>query len=109
MNSPSPNGPNGTSDRDAGGRFRKGNPGGPGNPMARRIGKLRAALIRSVTPDEVRQIIASLVKAAKDGDVSAAKLLFDRLLGPPVQADYEERIDAMERSIESQNHQQRSY
>ena len=83
MNSPSPSGPNVASDRDAGGRFRKGNPGEPGNPMARRVGKLRAALIRSVTPDEVRKIIAGLVKAAVDGDVSAAKLLFDRLLGPP--------------------------
>ncbi len=101
MSKPSPNGANGTSDRDTRGRFRKGNPGGPGNPMARRVGKLRAALIRSVSPDEVREIIASLVKAAKGGDKSATRLLFDRILGPPIQADYEERLATLERLVEA--------
>jgi len=105
MSSPSPNGANGSSGRDAGGRFRKGNPGGPGNPMARRVGKLRSALVRSVSPNEVKEIITGLVKAATAGDVSAAKLLFDRLLGPPVQADYEERLGTLERLAES-THQQ---
>lgn len=102
MNSPSPNRGNGSPDRDARGRFRKGNPGGPGNPMAKKVGRLRAELIRSVTLAEVRKIAKGLIQAAIDGDVSAAKLLFDRLFGPPVQADYEERIDILESFIESQ-------
>lgn len=109
MISPSPKGANGASDRDARGRFRKGHPGGPGNPMAKRVGQLRAALIRAVTPDAVRKIIDSLVEAARNGDVPAAKLIFDRALGQPVQADYEERLGALERLLESYNHQRRGH
>ena len=37
--------------RDANGRFVKGNPGGPGNPFARKVAVLRTALINFVTVD----------------------------------------------------------
>src|SRR5437660_2256427 len=37
--------------RDALGRFTKGNPGGPGNPFARKVAALRMALINFVTVD----------------------------------------------------------
>jgi hypothetical protein len=39
VNAPSPNGFNGNA-KDAKGRFAKGNPGGPGNPLAARVGAL---------------------------------------------------------------------
>ncbi len=104
MSSPSPNGSNGASNRDAGGRFRKGNPGGPGNPLAKKVGQLRAALVESVSPEEVKEVVARIVELAKGGDVPAMKLLFDRILGPPIQADYEERLATLEQLVESKSH-----
>jgi hypothetical protein len=75
MTSPSPNG------RNARGRFAKGNLGGPGNPYARRVADLRAALLESVTEQDIRAVARALVKRAKEGEVPAVRELLDRLLG----------------------------
>lgn len=91
MTAPSPNG------RDGKGRFAKGNKGGPGNPHAVQVGKLRAALLNAVTEDDIREIAAGLVRQAKGGNVPAARELLERLLGPPVASDIIERLDELER------------
>jgi hypothetical protein len=78
MSSPSTNGLNG---RGAGGRFAAGNPGGPGNPHAKRVAALRAALLDGVTPEDVTEVVRLLVTAAKAGNVPAARELLDRCLG----------------------------
>ena len=39
---------NGTSGRKPNGQYAKGNPGGPGNPYARHVARLRASLIEAV-------------------------------------------------------------
>jgi hypothetical protein len=70
-----------STNRNAAGRFLPGNPGGPGNPHAGKVGKLRTALIEAVTEQDIKEVVASLVKAAKSGDIPAAKLLFDRVIG----------------------------
>ena len=70
VHSPSPDGANG---RDAGGRFTRGNPGGPGNPFARRIAELRRAAIATVTEDDIQAVITALIAKAKQGDVAAAR------------------------------------
>ena len=72
---PSPNG------RNARGRFAKGNLGGPGNPYAKRVADLRAALLESVTEQDIRAVARALVKRAKEGEVPAVRELLDRLLG----------------------------
>jgi hypothetical protein len=94
--SPSPNGRNG---RDAGGRFAKGNAGGPGNPFSRRAAELRTALYEAVTPDDLRAIVKKLVKHAKAGDVTAAREVLNRLLGKPEPVDLLERIEALEQRL----------
>ncbi len=94
---PSPNGSNG---RDGSGRFAAGNAGGPGNPYAQRVGKLRSALLDAVNEDDLRGVIAALVEKAKDGNVAAAKILFNRCLGPPIASDILERIEALEQQTE---------
>jgi hypothetical protein len=38
-------------------------------------------MVASVTPADIRAVMASLVKEASSGDVAAAKLLFDRVIG----------------------------
>ena len=51
---PKANGANGG--RDAGGRFTKGNAGGPGNPHARRVAHLRVRIVEAVTDDDLAHV-----------------------------------------------------
>jgi hypothetical protein len=67
--------------------------------MGKKVGQLRTALLRSVTATELRQVVKKLVQNAVAGDVQAAKVLLDRLLGPPIASDYEERVAALERIV----------
>jgi hypothetical protein len=75
---PSTNGANG---RDANGRFGKGNAGGPGNPHAKQVAQLRAALFAAVTEDDLKEVVAALLNRAREGDIAAIRELLDRLLG----------------------------
>lgn len=93
MASPSPNGANGRGPR---GRFTAGNPGGPGNPYAARVGRWRQLLAESLTDKEMAAVIAALVKAAKAGEPWAVREVMDRTLGKPVEADLIERLEALE-------------
>src|SRR5437016_81004 len=89
---------NGASGRGPGGRFTAGNAGGPGNPHAGAVGRLRSALLGAVTEEDVRAIVARLVQMAKDGDVRAIREVLDRALGRPVEADLIERMEALEQA-----------
>jgi len=91
--SPSRKGANG---RDARGRFVPGNAGGPGNPHAAQVARLREELLQAVTAADLRDVIEAILVKAKTGDPIAAKLLFDRLLGPAIAIDIMERIEALE-------------
>ena len=84
--------------RVAGGRFGPGNKYAKGNPHARRVARLRAELLRTVTPAGLREVVRALLNQAKSGDVAAAKELLQRLLGPPVELDLLERLGAWRRS-----------
>ena len=90
---PSTNGSNG---RDAAGRFAKGNAGGPGNPFARRVARLRASLLDAVSEEDLGEVVAGLMQAAKKGDVAAAKLLLSYVLGQPTPAVDPDRVDVHE-------------
>ena len=98
MSSPSGNGQG--RDRDGLGRFAPGNRGGPGNPHASKVAKLRAALLEAVTLDDVRDVLAALVQEAREGNVSAMKLFFDRTLGQPEAVDVLERMSELEMLLE---------
>ncbi len=104
---PSTNGGNGG--RDEQGRFTKGNPGGPGNPYARRVAALRSALLETVTGDDIRELARALLESAKGGDVPAARLLLGYAIGAahailpadPDRVDLEDqRLQAEKRSHE---------
>ena len=98
--SPSPNG--GQSGRGPGGRFAKGNPGGPGNPHAAQVGKLRGELLKEMKGSDVALAIKTMREvmknsAAKDSDrLRAAELLLERALGKPIEADLLERMEDLE-------------
>ena len=55
----------------------------PGNKAAAgrssRAMELRKAFVDAVSVEDIQAIAAALVKSAKDGDISAAKLVLDRL------------------------------
>jgi hypothetical protein len=69
--------------RDAGGRFAKGNPGGPGNPYPRRVAALKLALLNCVTEEDIVAIAKAVIEEAKAGNIPAAKLIFQYVLGKP--------------------------
>ena len=60
-------------------------PGQTGNPKGRPPGVSAITKLRASIADEVPQILAALVTAAKAGDVQAARLILERVL-PPVKA-----------------------
>jgi hypothetical protein len=94
--SPTPPDPATNSQRDANGRFAPGNEGGPGNPFARHVAKLRAALVNSVTEADMQQIADDLRIQAKLGNVEALKLLFQYVLGKPPQPVNPDTLDIEE-------------
>lgn len=63
------------------GQFARGNPGGPGNPHAGQVAKLRAVMLEAVTPNDMRAVVRKLVEMATAGDLKAVELLFSRTLG----------------------------
>ena len=94
---PSPTGPNGghhvsSTGRDAKGRFAPGNKAAKGNPHAKRVQDIRAAMLDTVTYKDVCDIVRSLIDKAKGGDVQAAREVLDRSLGKvkqPMEMDFE--------------------
>ncbi len=101
---PSPNGRNGA--RNAQGQFTKGNPGGPGNPYAKQVARVRSLVLEAVGDKDLRAIINALVERAKGGDVAAAREVLNRLMGRPSTAidpeQYkfqEERLNLQEKQV----------
>ena len=83
-------------DQDSRGRFLPGHKLSKGNPYARKIAKLRAALLAAISEADIRKVAKQLVKAATGGDVAAARELFNRVLGHPLTADLDERLANLE-------------
>ncbi len=82
--------------RDSRGRFCRGNPGGPGNPFARKTAALRQALLDTVTVEDLQAIVRQLLHKAKDGDVSAARLVLSYTIGKPDRAVDPDALDRHE-------------
>lgn len=77
--------PSTTADADSGrdrhGRFAAGNGFAIGNPLAAKVARFRALIAESVSDDDLREIIRTLVERAKAGDFRAITELLNRLLG----------------------------
>jgi hypothetical protein len=96
MNTPEQTTQQPTEERDAKGRFGKGNKGGPGNPFARKVAQLRAALVNFVTEDDMKHLCFVLKMRAEGGDMQAMKLLFQYVLGKPTETVDPDRLDVDE-------------
>ncbi len=66
--------------RTAGGRFAPGNKVAVGTRQAH-LQRLRRAFVDCLTVDDVADVTAALVTAAKGGDVAAIKVFFERVHG----------------------------
>lgn len=84
---PSPNGRNGN------GKFAKGNAGGPGNPYARRVARLRGLMLDAVSDEDLKAIVSAMVEKAKGGDLNAAREVLSRIIGKPADAPDPDRLD----------------
>jgi hypothetical protein len=71
--------------RGARGLFAPGNKFSKGNVGHRRMAELRRALFEAATEDDVREVYRAMVTAAKGGDVAAARVVLEHLLGKPRQ------------------------
>jgi hypothetical protein len=78
-----PDSPNG---RQVDGRFATGNKHSLGHAGNRRQRELRAALIEAATPEKVKAVEESLHELAVGGDVAAARVWLDHVVGKPLQA-----------------------
>jgi hypothetical protein len=82
--------------RDASGQFAKGGPGGPGrpaNPFARQLAALRRTLVSAFDEAKFRALVDKVVEKALAGDLTAAKLVFQYVVGRPAAAADPDAID----------------
>ena len=82
--------------RDVQGRFTKANPGGPGNPFARKVAALRKALLDSVSEQDLKDMVEILKQQARQGDKGAMKLILQYCVGKPAPPNDPDRMDADE-------------
>ena len=92
-----------SSDRAAKGQFARGNKGGPGNPFARQVAELRKVFLDAITPDDMRALMRALIERAKNGDVAAAKLVFQYTLGKPAPAVEPDRLELDEHRLRAES------
>lgn len=90
--------------RDNKGHFIKGNKEGRGNPYAKQVNAFRSALMQAVQEKDIKAIVETLLEQAVNGNIAACRVLLDRLLGPPVQADILERLERLEDETEQRRH-----
>ena len=80
-------------DRDTGGKFTKGNAGGPGNPHARSCARMLEMFRNAISEDEMFQLCRMLFMKAVGGDISAAKIILSYKIGKPLPAPHPDSID----------------
>jgi len=97
-----PRSTNGSNGRGPDGRFLPGNSGGPGNPFAKRTAELRSALVSAVTPADIKAVAKSLIKLAKGGDVAAARLLLDKVIGQSIDVNLQQDDAAIDAAIDAE-------
>jgi hypothetical protein len=85
--------------RTAAGRFGPGNTFAQGNPVARRIACLRAALVRDLDEGKMQALGQKLYEQALAGDLAAAKLMLAYAVGRPREAVDPDRLDLDEWAI----------
>jgi hypothetical protein len=79
--------------RDTSGRFVKGHAGGPGNPFYRQQAEFRRAVLELFTPEDVMSLLRVMLALGRNGDVAAAKVFLEYVVGKPHKAPDPDRIE----------------
>jgi hypothetical protein len=79
--------------RTAKGTFAPGNTFARGNPVARKMVAMRAALLRGVSDDDLMALGRKMYELALGGDMVAAKLLLAYSIGKPREVPDADRLD----------------
>jgi hypothetical protein len=82
--------------RDAAGRYAKGNKGGVGNPFARNVAMIRKCFFSAVTENEMTCLVRLIFHMAMEGDLKAAGVLFKYMIGQPNQYQNPDALDTDE-------------
>src|SRR4051812_2623968 len=83
-------------DRTEQGHFARGNKGGPGNPHARQMARLRRAFLDAVSDEDMAEVTRTVLAKAKGGDLAAARLLYQYGQGRPPAMPDPDALDAHE-------------
>ena len=65
--------------------------------------QLRNCIYSVITKERFSAILDTVCLAAENDDLSAAKIIFDRCLGPPVELDMTERVARLEQMLQQRN------
>ncbi len=69
-------------------------------PLAKRTAELRKAMLHSISPVELAVLFRMVLhQATEEGDLAAAKLIIEYLVGKPVESDLLERLEELEQMI----------
>jgi len=92
-------------DRHPDGRFKEGNKFASNRADSlevRLMREFRRRTLKSLSEEDVAEIMAALLnQAVNESDVSAAKELLNRLVGPPVSIDVLDRVSRLEEEVEA--------
>lgn len=91
-----PPSPDGFSGRRPDGRFAHGNPGGKGNPYAKRVAELKKAFMDVVGPEHMEALARVTLKKALKGDMVAMRTILDRAIGKTLDAAQESAVIPIE-------------
>jgi hypothetical protein len=94
--------------RKVNGQFSEGNKYGRGNPHAQKVAQLRTALIESITPEDIKEIAATLLTQAKAGDINSCKFLLPYLVGTAPQPCNPDEIELQEMQLHAKLKQEES-
>jgi hypothetical protein len=94
--SPPPNG------RSSDGRFAKGNGFGLGNPFYRKQAEFRRAALELFTPEDVMSLLRVMLALGRQGDVAAAKVFLEYVVGKPHQAPDPDREEHHEWQLQAE-------
>ena len=82
--------------------FEKGNPGGPGRPKSGwYLNSWRAAARQIVTPEDVMQVVITLLVKARKGEIQAIRQFLEMYVGSFVDTELEDRLKAIEEKLEA--------
>jgi hypothetical protein len=84
------------------GRFARGNGFGLGNPFYRKQAEFRRAALELFTPEDVMSLLRVMLALGRQGDVAAAKVFLEYVVGKPHQAPDPDREEHHEWQLQAE-------